>query len=162
MGVEPTLLRVTAGSRCRFGFGHSASTWNRTRNSDFGDPRDVPFTIEATTSVPRPGIEPGPRLSKSRVMSPSPPGQTDPGAGVEPALTGSESAVLPVRRPRKRSVAHRGFDPLWPVRETGDLTRSRMGLISDIIGTYDDYPTPLPSRYTTAYTTDREKLLPAG
>ena len=48
MGVEPTQPRFTAGSRCHFGFGRSASTWNRTRNSDFAEPRDIPFTIEAS------------------------------------------------------------------------------------------------------------------
>ena len=51
-GVEPAQPRFTAGSRCRFEFGHSAPTWNRTRNSAFAGPRDVPFTIEATNSTP--------------------------------------------------------------------------------------------------------------
>ena len=56
VGFEPTHPRFTAGSRSRFGFGHNASTWNRTRNSDFADPCDVRFTIEAAI-VPRPGVE---------------------------------------------------------------------------------------------------------
>lgn len=34
----------------------SASTWSRTRNSDFAEPRDVPFTTEARVDVE--GIEP--------------------------------------------------------------------------------------------------------
>ena len=73
-GVEPAQPRFTAGSRCRFEFGHSAPTWNRTRNSAFAEPRDVPFTIEART-VPRPGVEPGPAPSEGAMMSLSPPGQ---------------------------------------------------------------------------------------
>ena len=50
-GVEPAQPRFTAGSRCRFEFGHSASTWNRTRNSAFAEPCDVPFTIEANVVI---------------------------------------------------------------------------------------------------------------
>jgi hypothetical protein len=52
VGVEPTRRRFTAGSRIHFGFGHSASARNRTRTSDFADPRDVRFTTEAVGQYP--------------------------------------------------------------------------------------------------------------
>ena len=98
-GVAPAHPRFTAGSRYRFGFGHSAPTWTRTRNSAFAGPRDVPFTIEATTSTP----------ARSRTWTCSFGGSHDvrfttraskvPGVGVEPTPAGSESAVLPLDDP---------------------------------------------------------------
>ncbi len=65
--------------------GKSAPTWNRTRNSAFAWPRDVPFTIEA--SVPRPGVEPGPAPSEGAMMSLSPPGQQTSDQGGTRTLT---------------------------------------------------------------------------
>ena len=113
-----------------------------------------PATALGSATELRPGIEPGIRTSEDRVMSLSPSKQyfTTPARNRTWASTFEESRDVPfttrvhrsggwgrtsidgfrvrrptVRRPRKQSVAHRGFDPLWPVRETGDLTRSRMG-----------------------------------
>ena len=117
--------RVAGGSRTHNGlthnqfsnppeFGHSASTWNRTRNTAFAEPDDVPFTIEASRSVPRPGIEPGPALSERAMMSVSPSGHTVPGAGVEPASTVSGTAVLPLDDPGMK-VAREGVEPSRPV-----------------------------------------------
>ena len=91
-GVEPAQPRFTAGSRCQFEFGHSASTRNRTRNSAFAEPRDVPFTIEAST-VPRPGVEPGPAPSEGAMMSLSPPGQRVTREGLEPSRRGGHGLL---------------------------------------------------------------------
>lgn len=98
VGVEPTRRRFTAGSRIRFGFGHSASTWTRTRNPGFVDPCDVRFTTEAV-STPARNRTWTCSLGPSRDGSVSPPRQTVPGVGVEPTPAGSEPAVLPLDDP---------------------------------------------------------------
>ena len=95
VGVEPTHRRFTAGSRCRFGFGHSASARIRTRTSDFADPRDVRFTTEAFSTPARSRTWTC-SFGRSRDGSVSPPRQTVPGVGVEPTPAGSEPAVLPL------------------------------------------------------------------
>lgn len=90
--ASPATCRVAGGSRTHNclahnqipdppGFGHSAPTWNRTRNTAFARPDDVPFTIEACRSVPRPGVEPGPAPSDGAMMSVSPSGHRVPGLG---------------------------------------------------------------------------------
>jgi hypothetical protein len=99
VGVEPTQSRFTAGSRCRFGFGHSASARSRTRTSDFADPRDVRFTTEAVVSTPARSRTWTCSLGPSRDGSVSPPRHRVPGVGVEPTPAGSEPAVLPLDDP---------------------------------------------------------------
>src|SRR3954452_7902490 len=51
----------------------------------------------------RPGtparVEPGPAREERAMRSASPPKPQDPGAGIEPASTGSESVVLPLDDP---------------------------------------------------------------
>lgn len=100
VGVEPTRRRFTAGSRCRFGFGHSASTRSRTRNAGSARPRDVRFTTEArSSSTPARSRTWTCSFGRSRGGSVSPPRYSVPGAGVEPTPTGSEPAVLPLDDP---------------------------------------------------------------
>ena len=98
VGVEPTQPRFTAGSRTRFGFGHSASTWTRTRNPGFAVPRDARFTTEAISTPARSRTWTC-SLGPSRDGSVSPPRYAVPGVGVEPTPAGSEPAVLPLDDP---------------------------------------------------------------
>ena len=117
-------VQVAGGSRTHNGlvhnqftnppeFGHSASTWIRTRNTAFAGPDDLRFTIEA--SVPRPGVEPGPALSKRAMMSVSPSGQQAAEDGVEPSTSGVKARRSPAELPRHRTVAREGFEPSRPV-----------------------------------------------
>ena len=120
VGVEPTQSRFTAGPRNHFGFGHSAPTWNRTRNTAFAKPDDVPFTIEANRSVPRPGIEPGPALSERAMMSVSPSGQQAAGDGVEPSPSGVKArrstAELPRHVPIPANNKGQESSDTWPLQ----------------------------------------------
>lgn len=73
VGVEPTHLRVTAGSRCRFGFGHIIPGRSRTCITSAFAGRRASATLQGYRSLPRPGLEPETRRSKRRMMSISPP-----------------------------------------------------------------------------------------
>ena len=103
MGVEPTRRRFTAGSRCRFGFGHSASTRSRTRNAGSARPRDVRFTTEArSSSTPARSRTWICSFGRSRDGSVSPPRHESSG-GWSRTNTGGFRARRPaVRRPRNK------------------------------------------------------------
>jgi hypothetical protein len=86
----------------------SPSTFARSRAA--GTPRGRP------PRVPRPGVEPGPAPSEGAMMSVSPPGHSDPGAGIEPALAGSGPAVLPLDDPGVRAAEGEGVEPSRALR----------------------------------------------
>ncbi len=114
-GTRTHFIRVTravpglssiAGLSCAA----SASTWNRTRNSAFAEPRDVPFTIEARNSTP----------ARSRTWTCSFGGSHDvpfttrawSSGGWDRTNINAFRARRPtVRRPRNERVTREGLEP---------------------------------------------------